>query len=719
MSPRSKVVVPLAVIVAALLATAGCQGLLGSESSSGVLLSQSRILPPSLQWDWSLENMPYDRSADQLQADAEEHLSYARGLRDTLLAVEGPRTLGNTWVVYDEMLMHIDSAGQESGLLANVHPSEAVRDVAEEMEAAASRLGTELSLSVDLYEAVAAVDLSDADDVTRFAVEKALRDFRLSGVDQPEEVRDRVAALSDEITMLGQDWSRNINDGKREIVIDSVDQLAGLTDDFIANHPPGDDGKIRIDTTYPDYGPVMKYGTDPDVRRRLYVEYNNRAFPENLDVLRTVLEKRYEYAQLLGFDHYADYVTSNKMIGSAAAAHEFIEKVKVAAAAAAERDAAMLLARKRQDMPGATAVADWEKGYYGNLVRAEQFNFDAKEARKYFDFEDVQRGLMELTAAMFDIRYEQVDGLDLWHEDVTAWDVFDDDTHLGRFFLDLHPRDNKYSHAAQFGYREGVIHRRVPVAALVCNFPNPRDSGDGVALMEHGQVSTFFHEFGHLLHTIFAGRQPWMEVAGISTEWDFVEAPSQMLEEWCFDYETLSLFARHYETGETIPREMVANLKRAGDFGKGTGTAHQTFYGALSLNYYNRPPSEVDLVPLMVELRERYSPYAHVDGTHFNASFGHLFGYSAIYYTYKWSEVIAKDMFSRFEDEGILNRRTAREYRERVLEAGGSRPAADLVEEFLGRPYAFDAFERWLNAGGTADDSAMNADLESMGSVGG
>ena len=687
-----KTVLAVCTLVSGLLVAAAC----GSHHLKARDYA-SVALPDGLSTDWSVQDTPLDRDADTLARDTEAHLDMARLLLEAILSVPGERTVANTFVPYNELWMHIDAANQECGLLSQVHPDETVRTAAEEGEAAASRLATELSLSVELYEALAAVSLDGVDPLTVRAVEEELEDFRRSGVDKSAEVRERITQLSDELTVLGQEWSRNISTDRREIVLTSVDRLAGLPADYVANNAPDDDGLIHIDTTYPDYVPFMTYADDAAAREQLYIEYTNRAYPQNLDVLRAVLEKRYEYANLLGYPNYAEYVTADKMVGSAGNAQAFIDKVAAACRTASERDYGMLLARKRQDQPDATSVEDWEKGYYGTKIRTEQFDFDPQEARPYFEFEAVQQGLFDLTSRMFGVRYVKVEGLDLWHDDVTAWDLYEGDELIGRFMLDLHPRPNKYNHAACFGYREGVAGRRLPISVLVCNFPNPKDSKNGVALMEHGEVQTFFHEFGHLLHALFAGHQPWIGISGIATEWDFVEAPSQMLEEWTFDYDALTLFARHYETDQVIPLELVQNLRRAAEFGKGSGTAHQTFYAALSLNYYDRPPSEVDLDALMIELRERYTPYPHVAGTHFNANFGHLYGYSAIYYTYKWSEVIAKDMYSRFEKEGALNTDTALDYRRKVLDAGGSAPAAVLVEDFLGRPYSFDAFERWLD----------------------
>ncbi len=646
---------------------------------------------------WSLEATPLDRSAARFSNDAVEHLAWAKAYRSRIVEAEGPRTIENTLVPYNQMLMHLDAASAESGLFARVHPDEQVRNAAEESEQAVAKYATELNLDRQLYEAFRGLDVSRADAGTRFLVEKRLRDFRRAGVDKSEEVRQRVAALNDEIVKLGQEFAKNTRNDEREIMLDSPSDLEGLPKDWIDKHRPGADGKIRVSTRTPDYIPFATYAHNADARRKLYREFKDRGYPKNVEVLQTILRKRYELAQTLGYANWAEYITEDKMIGTAANARSFIERIAERSKAAVDRDYNLLLERKRKDVPGAAKVEDWEKSYYEELVKAEQYAFDSQSMRPYLNFPDVQRGLFELTGKLFGVTYRQVEGLTLWHPEVTAWDIYDGSKCIGRFYLDLFPRENKYGHAAQFDYRTGVGGTRLPQAVLVCNFPNPRESADGVALMEHDEVTTFFHEFGHLLHALFAGRQPWIGNSGISTEWDFVEVPSQILEEWCYNLDSLRVFAWHYQTGEPIPAELVAKLRKARDFGKGLNAAHQMFYASVSLNYYNRNPEGLDTTQMLVELQDKYSPFDYVDGTHFQYSFGHLDGYSAIYYTYMWSLVIAKDLLGKFEQEGLLNTKTARRYRETILDPGGSKKADELVKDFLGRPYSFEAFEAWLN----------------------
>jgi thimet oligopeptidase len=256
-------------------------------------------------------------------------------------------------------------------------------------------------------------------------------------------------------------------------------------------------------------------------------------------------------------------------------------------------------------------------------------------------------------------------------------------------------RVDKYKHAAQYTIVNGVRGRQLPVAALVCNFPGGKPGDTG--LLEHHDVVTLFHEFGHLLHGLFAGRQRWIGTSGISTEWDFVEAPSQMLEEWAWDLNVLRRFARHCDTGEPIPADLVTRARRARDFGKGVHVRQQMFYAILSLHLHDRDPAGLDTTQVVRELQDEYSMFRYVEGTHFHASFGHLEGYSALYYTYMWSLVIAKDLLRQFPAD-LFDRGVARRYRECILDAGGTAPAAELVEKFLGRPFDFAAFEVWLES---------------------
>jgi thimet oligopeptidase len=321
----------------------------------------------------------------------------------------------------------------------------------------------------------------------------------------------------------------------------------------------------------------------------------------------------------------------------------------------------------------------------------------SEEVRQSFPYQQVLDGLLDITSIVYDIRYVPA-AIEPWHQDVKVYDVVrgQGDEKLGRIYLDMHPRDGKYKHAAQFTLKDGVAGQQLPEGVLVCNFPSPRATG-GAALMEHDDVVTMFHEFGHLMHHVLGGSQRWIRQSGVATEHDFVEAPSQMFEEWAWNHETLSRFARHHQTGAVIPAELVEKMRRADTFGLGTHTVQQMFYAAISLGFHTADPAQLDQLAEVKRLQKKYTPFAYVEGTRFHAGFGHLVGYSALYYTYMWSLVIAKDLLTPFDHRGLMDTDVTYAYRDKILAPGGTKDAVDLVKDFLGRDYSFAAFEQYLS----------------------
>ncbi len=593
--------------------------------------------------------------------------------------------------LYDEVATLTGNMAARAGLASQVHPDEAFRTASEKCEQDLAALDVELSLDRGLYDALAAIDLSAIDPAGAFWLKKQLREFRRSGVDRDEATRAKVKELNEELVKIGQAFGRNIRDDVRSVEVAAAD-LEGLPADWLAAHPVKD-GKITITTNMPDYLPVMVYAKSNTAREALWRVYRNRAFPQNVEVLNSLLTKRYELATLLGYSNWAAYVTETKMVKTAEAARDFIEKGRAATLKRAEADMAQLLERKRKDVPGAEAVEPWEHQFYEDRVKAESYGLDTQALRAYFEYGQVKRGVMDITGRLFGIRYVKVDGAPVWHDAVETWDIFEGDTLLGRIHLDMHPRDNKYKHAAQFGLTTGVGGKALPEAVLVCNFPAEGE------LMQHSEVETFFHEFGHLLHEIFSGRQAYAGISGIKTEWDFVEVPSMLLQEWPLDGAALKTFAKHHQSGEVIPDALVDQLKRAKEFGVGVDTRRQFFLSAVSLSFHDRAPG-FDTSALFKEVQDKFLPFRRewVEGTHMELGFGHLDGYSAIYYTYQWSTVIAKDLLTQFRAKGMLSNDVAMQYRKKVLEPGGSNDAGALVHDFLGRPYSFDAFQAWLDS---------------------
>lgn len=637
-----------------------------------------------------------ERTAEQFRTACLEGLRRAEALRPTIVTTSA-RTIDEALDLYNQLLTAASASNALAGLMSEVHPDEEIRDVARECEQEVSRFYSDLALDRDMYDALAEVEVSAADADTQRFHAHTLRDYRRAGVDKPPEVRARLKEIDEELTKLGQQFSRTISEDVRTIEITDPARLAGLPADYVRAHPPAADGTIRITTDYPDYNPFMTYAHDDELRQALYVAFRSRGDVQNEGVLREILELRAEKASLLGFENWADYVTADKMIQSGALAAAFIEKVWNLAAPRAEQDYAELLRELRTIDPAADEVRDWQKVWLENLVKKGRYEVDASVVRQYFPYERVLAGLLEITSQIFDLTYTPVLDARPWHPSVLVYDVLRGTTKLGRIYLDMHPREGKYKHAAQFPLKDGVRGVQLPEGVLVCNFPQP--SATDPALMEHDDVVTMFHEFGHLMHHVLGGHQRWITQSGVATEWDFVEAPSQMFEEWAWSYETLARFARHHETGEVLPRTLVDKMRTADKFGLGTATVQQIFYAAISLGFHRADPRVLDQLTEVQRLQKRYTPFAYVPGTRFHTSFGHLVGYSAMYYTYQWSLVIAKDLLTPFAATGLMATEVTYAYRDKVLAPGGSRDAAELVREFLGRDYDFAAYERFLVEG--------------------
>jgi thimet oligopeptidase len=618
----------------------------------------------------------------------------ARAAADRFKATDASRDELATLEQYDMAIGLLNDAASRASLARNVHPDEALRKAASECESDVDKADTELSLDRAMFGAMSKLDVSKADAATRFYVQRALRDFRRAGVDLDDEKRARIKALREELVTLGQQFGKNVAEDVRTVELNPAD-LDGMPDDFRRAHPAGTNGKVVLTTNNTDYMPFMTYAKSSTAREAFWKVYRLRGHPKNLSVLARMLEARHELAGLLGFSTWADYITGDKMIGTRKNAAEFIERISTAAGRRAASDYAQILARKRRDTPGASAVDAWDSAYLQEKVKVEQHNFDSQSVRPFFEYTRVKQGVMDISSKLFGVTFRAVRDAAVWHQDVEVFDVLEGERVLGRIYLDMYPRENKYKHYAQFTLTKGKAGSTLPEGVLVCNFPK---AGTEPALMEHTDVETLFHEFGHLLHHVLGGHTRWAGISGVATERDFVEAPSQMLEEWVWAPTSLQTFARHVQTNQPISADLVARMKAADEFGKGLFVRQQMFYAATSLELHSRDPKGLDTTKVVAELQEKYTPFKFVDGTYFQESFTHLDGYSAIYYTYMWSLVIAKDMFTVFSRDGLLNPTAATRYRKTVLEPGGSKPAAELVQDFLGRPYNFNAYEAWLNA---------------------
>jgi thimet oligopeptidase len=554
------------------------------------------------------------------QEACRQDIQQAREIIARFKALPAPRETVAALGLYDDAGAILADASGRASVAANSHPDEAMRTAAHECEQAVDKASTEISLDRGVYDVLASLDLGKQDEATRHYVANELRDFRRAGVDRDEATRNKVKALKDELVQIGQEFGRNIREDVRGVEFDPK-ELAGLPEDYVRAHPPGANGKVRITTDNPDYLPFMAYAKSGKAREALWRIYRKRGYSKNLDTFSRLVSKRHELASLLGYPSWAAYITEDKMIRTDKAAADFIEKIATASAARVQSDYDTLLARKRKDEPKATVVHPWDQAYLEDRVKAEQYSFDSQAVRPYFEYPRVLQGVLDITSRMFGITYKRLPDAKVWHPDIAAYEVYEGPTLLGRFYLDMHPRADKYKHAAQFDLANGKAGKTLPEGVLMCNFPKP---GAEPALMQHGDVETFFHEFGHLLHHILGGRAQWAGISGVRTEQDFVEAPSQMLEEWAWAPESLQTFARHYQSNEPLPVETIARMKRADEFGKGLWVRQQMFYAATSLNLYNRDPKGLDSTALVKQMQERYTPFKYAPDTYFQLSFGHL-----------------------------------------------------------------------------------------------
>jgi thimet oligopeptidase len=625
-----------------------------------------------------------------------DRLSAAQRAIERIVAVKGPRTIDNTLANFDEALKQLNAAFYFSSLMEAVHPDAAFRDRATVMTRKIAAAQTAMALNRGVYQGLAAISLAHADAATQYYVKRQLLEFRLAGVDKDDASRARLKVLNDQLTEEQSAFERNINDGQKVIAVRDASELAGLPQDYIDSHKPDKNGVIHITTDYPDYIPVMNFAVSGSLRRRLSLAFNTRAYPQNRDVLMKMLGTRYEIASLLGYQSWADYNAADKMIVSGARIAEFIRDLDAAARPIADKEFQMLLAEKRKTDAQATTIGLEERSYYEELVRRSNYKFDSQSVRPYFPYQRVKQGILDTAATLFHVEFRREEGVPAWDPAVETWQVIDGGKVAGRFYLDMHPRAGKFSHAEMVQVLDGIRGKQLPEAALICNFPQP--TGDDPGLMEYGDVQTFFHEFGHLMHWILGGRQAWAGISGITMESDFVEAPSQMLEEWIQSPQVLATFARDYKSGKPIPSDLVMRMKRALAFGRATFVAQQNAYTALSYEIYDAKPQNVNLDAIADRDMRKYTPFTPLADTHMFASFGHLAGYSSSYYTYMWDKVIAEDFFEQFDPKNLLAGDTPLRYRRTVLEPGGSVSANDLVKNFLGRPQSMEALKRWMGA---------------------
>lgn len=616
------------------------------------------------------------------------------------------RTFANTIGALDDISVRLDNDTSLFLFMQYVSTDANVRDSSRAAEEFVSNWAIELGKREDLYKAVKQF----ADTKPKLTGEQkrlfdfTMRDYRRSGMTLPLEKRKKLKEIEKEINKLGIEFQQNIADDETMVPM-TADELKGMPEDVLKRQKQVA-GVYLIGMDGPTFNSALDYVESETAREKLWIEYKRRGGKRNVRVLEKILKQRAAAAELLGYPTTVDYEVEIRMSKNSKTIHEFYEKLKPIVRKKASKDMEEFNAAKRKHTGNANAkLQPWDYSFYKHLLMKEKYAVDSEKVAEYFPMDAVVNGLFSITQSLYGIEYKDVTAnaaalkLPIWHPDVKLYEVYDKETKklLGRMYTDLFPRDNKYNHAACWGLRPRKVFAdgssQVPLAALVCNFTKP--TADKPSLLPHDEVETFFHEFGHGLHHILSDRK-YGRFSGTSVARDFVEAPSQMMENWVWSPEVLKTFTKHYKTGEPLPADLLTGMKAARTLGSGIETEHQFYYGLVDQAFHTAKGGNIDTIKTAVDLFSEVELYEKVPEVWFHAAFGHMVGYHGAYYGYQWSLVFAQDMFQRFEELGILSPAAGKYYREKILARGGSMDEMDMLKDYLGREPKMDAFLRHL-----------------------
>ena len=600
------------------------------------------------------------------------------------------RNFKNTMLAIDEMYNNFGQVFSTIYLLAYVLENDNAREEAQKQIAILDKFTNELSLDQELYTSVKnfanSHEANQLDGYKKLFTDKTLKDFERNGFKLNKENRDKLKELKNKLSELSIKFDTNIANSN-EFLLFNEQEVIGLPNDFLEAKKEQDKYKITLD--YPTYRPFMKYAQNREARKKLQGIFLNRAADKNLKLLKEVLILRQQIAHLLGYKSYANYAIEDKMAKSPEKVWEFEKNLEKAVREKATRDLAELKEFHSED-----TVHSFDAAYLTNLVLKEKYAVDSNLVKEYFPLENVIEGLFHISNQLYNIEFKSIDNTNAWHKEVKVYEIYQNGNLKGRFFFDLFPRAKKYNHAAMFPLISGRNTEKgyqIPSAALITNFPRP--TKEKPSLLPHNEVVTLFHEFGHLLHGLLT-TAPLSSMAGTNVARDFVETPSQLMENWAWTYESIKLFAKHYKTGEILPKQLFDKIYAAKNLDSGLHILQQIFYGQLDLFFhdsYNAQKAQ-STTEIVKELQNRITLYPYLENTHFEASFGHLMGYSAGYYGYLWSLVYSADIFSVFKENGVLNSSLGKKLEEKILSKGSSKEEYQLLIDFLDREPENKAF---------------------------
>ena len=630
------------------------------------------------------------QAQDLAPAEAEARVKLEKDLAALIAIPQAERTFENTIMGYERAFDNYGNALGMSGFLSYVSTDKQFRDAANDLQMQISQYMVDVATRRDVYKAIREYTDTNPrlDPVQAKLVKEMLIGFKNSGMDLNDADLEKFKALNKEKAEYIIKFDKNIQEYKDPLAV-TQEQLRGLGEDYIQKLSKTDDGKYLVTLDYPDYVPFMQNADDEQARKELEFKFNRRGGQENVELLEKTLTLRREIARLLGYKNHAELRLEDRMAKNPKTVMAFLKDLqKKLKPLGKKEDKEMIAYKNSKTGKNSRTLYSWESGYWSNKFRKENLELDSEKIKEYFPSQVVIDGMLDLFGGVFGITFEPVD-IPVWHPDVKAFKIKDKASGelVAYFYMDLYPREGKYKHAACFGLVEGEEKQdgtyQIPFVAIVANLNKP--SGDTPSLLKHSEVETLFHEFGHVLHNALT-KAKYSAFSGTSVSWDFVEAPSQMLERWAWDPQVLKKISKHYQTGESLPDDLIKRMIAAKNFGAGGMYLRQDFFAQYDMTLHTADTTP-DTTKLYFELTKKIRGLPLTKGTIPQASFGHIMGgYDAGYYGYLWSEVIAEDFFGEFKKNGIFNPETGLKFRREILEKGGTLDEEKMVENFLGRP---------------------------------
>lgn len=633
----------------------------------------------------------FDYKAEDLApAEAAARVKLEKDLAALIAIPQAERTFDNTIMGYERAFDNYGNALGMSGFLSYVSTDKKFRDAANDLQMQISQYMVDVATRRDVYKAIREYTDTNPklDPVQAKLVKEMLIGFKNSGMDLNDADLEKFKALNKEKAEYIIKFDKNIQEYKDPLAVTKA-QLKGLGEDYIQKLAKTEDGNYLVTLDYPDYVPFMQNADDEQARKELEFKFNRRGGQENVELLEKTLTLRREIAHLLGYKNHAELRLEDRMAKNPKTVMTFLKDLqKKLKPLGKKEDKEMIAYKNSKTAKNSRTLYSWESGYWSNKFRKENLELDSEKIKEYFPSQVVIDGMLDLFGGVFGITFEPVD-IPVWHPDVKAFKIKDKATGelVAYFYMDLYPREGKYKHAACFGLVDGEEKQdgtyQIPFVAIVANLNKP--SGDTPSLLKHGEVETLFHEFGHVLHNALT-KAKYSAFSGTSVSWDFVEAPSQMLERWAWDPQVLKKISKHYKTGEPLPDELIKRMIAAKNFGAGGMYLRQDFFAQYDMTLHTADTTP-DSTKLYFALTKKIRGLPLTKGTIPQASFGHIMGgYDAGYYGYLWSEVIAEDFFGEFKKHGIFNPETGLKFRREILEKGGTLDEEKMVESFLGRP---------------------------------